>query len=185
MRLDNTSLYPTARVRELVEFAMKGVNTDRLYVRVKGSNGTVAGAAYDNVPDVSPVSRMKSVDRLVVCRIGSPSSFPCDNLREYTRWVQVPLSQWQEMSKAEQEKLRYWQHSDGSFGQERQVVMKHPYGGQRSPLIVMNDWEEGLIALAAHEGRHVHQQRNGKPRSEVDAERFAAKRLEAWRALAQ
>lgn len=181
MRLDNTSMYPTDRVKELVEFAMKGVHTDRVYVRVKNSNGVYAGRAYKAVPHASPVSKMTSVDHLVVLRIGEPDRFPVDNMVTTYRWVNVSDAEWGEMSKAEQQALRYWKKSDGSHGQQREVSYRHPYGGKRSPFIVMNDWEEALVALAAHEGRHQYQYRNRKPASEVDAERFAAARLEAFR----
>ena len=59
----------------------------------------------------------------------------------------------------------------------------HGYGGKRSPIITMNDWREALVAVAAHEGRHVWQLQHEAPGSEVDAERFAAARLDEYRAL--
>lgn len=59
----------------------------------------------------------------------------------------------------------------------------HGYGGKRSPIITMNDWREALVAVAAHEARHVWQFEHEAPGSEIDAERFAAARLDEYRAL--
>jgi len=52
-----------------------------------------------------------------------------------------------------------------------------------SPAIVIADWREELVHLAAHEARHTHQFRHGLPRSEIDAEHWAHARLTAWRAV--
>jgi hypothetical protein len=58
---------------------------------------------------------------------------------------------------------------------------QHAYGGKRSPLIEYRDWREALVAVAAHEARHIQQFQRNRPRSEVDAERFAAKALDHYR----
>lgn len=50
-----------------------------------------------------------------------------------------------------------------------------------APPITVYGWTEELVHLAAHEARHVHQFRCGWPRSEIDAERAAHARLDAWR----
>lgn len=50
-----------------------------------------------------------------------------------------------------------------------------------APSITVLDWQERLVALAAHEAFHVHQFREGLRRSEVAAERWAERRLRAWR----
>lgn len=57
----------------------------------------------------------------------------------------------------------------------------HRYGGKRSPEMAFADWREALVAVAAHEARHVWQFQYRKRRSEVDAERFAFKRLTTYR----
>lgn len=62
------------------------------------------------------------------------------------------------------------------------VTERHPYGGKRSPLIEMADWREALVAVAAHEARHIQQFQWHARRSEVDAERFAARALQRYRA---
>lgn len=50
-----------------------------------------------------------------------------------------------------------------------------------APALRINDWTEDLVRLAAHEARHVDQHRRGVPRSELDAEGWAASRLDAYR----
>lgn len=60
------------------------------------------------------------------------------------------------------------------------------YPGRRTaPTITVRDWRERLVALAAHEACHVRQFRQGLRRSEVEAERWAAKRLERWMVASQ
>src|SRR5207244_13007923 len=54
-----------------------------------------------------------------------------------------------------------------------------------APWITVRDWRERLVALVAHEACHVRQFREGLRRSEVEAERWAAARLESWRGAAQ
>ena len=51
-----------------------------------------------------------------------------------------------------------------------------------APWITVGDWRERLVALAAHEACHVRQFRGGLRRSEVEAERWAVRILERWRA---
>jgi hypothetical protein len=52
---------------------------------------------------------------------------------------------------------------------------------RRAEPITLRSWQEDLVHLAAHEARHIHQYRFGLPASELDAERWAAGRLAAWR----
>lgn len=158
MRLKNTSNRPDDEVRSLVEFAMKGVRTERLAVNVKNGTRGSSGMAYDHTPDMSPTRKLKTVDMLVTLHIGPDSSFPRSN--EATKWDPSKVS-------------------PGGY-----VLRKlgHGYGGKRSPLFTCVDWRETLVAIAAHEARHIYQYLHDKRRSEVDAERYALKRLEAYRA---
>lgn len=50
-----------------------------------------------------------------------------------------------------------------------------------APPVVISGWAEELVHLAAHEARHVNQRRHGRPRSEIDAERWAHDVLAAYR----
>ena len=52
-----------------------------------------------------------------------------------------------------------------------------------APRIEVRSWPEEVVHLAAHEGRHVHQFRLGLPKSEVDAERWAAAAVRRFRSL--
>ena len=53
---------------------------------------------------------------------------------------------------------------------------------RRSPRIEVASWREGLVAVAAHEAKHIEQYRRGDPRSEVACECFAADILQRYRA---
>ena len=50
-----------------------------------------------------------------------------------------------------------------------------------APWITVRDWQERFVALVAHEAYHTRQFREGLRRSEVQAERWAARVLESWR----
>ena len=50
-----------------------------------------------------------------------------------------------------------------------------------APWITVGDWQERFVALVAHEAFHTRQFREGLRRSEVQAERWAARVLETWR----
>ena len=54
-------------------------------------------------------------------------------------------------------------------------------GRKTAPWITVLNWRERFLALAAHEACHVRQFREGLRRSEVEAERWAAATLDAWR----
>ena len=51
-----------------------------------------------------------------------------------------------------------------------------------APQLTARDWRERLFAVAAHEAYHVKQFRRGMRRSEVTAERWAARSLDRLRA---
>jgi hypothetical protein len=70
-----------------------------------------------------------------------------------------------------------------SIPRNRGYPVTYRYRGLRTaPWITVEDWHERLVALAAHEARHIGQFRDGSRRSEVQAERWAQRRLAAWRA---
>lgn len=54
-----------------------------------------------------------------------------------------------------------------------------------APVLHLRDWREEIVRLVAHEAWHVHQHRTDVPRSETDAERWAASRLDAYRAVGE
>ncbi len=68
----------------------------------------------------------------------------------------------------------------------RDYPKAYRYPGRRTaPWITVGDWRERLLTLAAHEACHVWQFREGRRRSEVQAERWAAGRLLEWRVVDQ
>jgi hypothetical protein len=179
MYLRNTSRYPTSEVRSLIEFAVRGVNLARVAVHVKNTARGYAGMAYFTVPGMS--SAHGGARSLITLRVGK-AGFPRDNMVTRVKWhpwttreaVQGCPSTWAFGMRTH----------DGAQQFRAGEPIRHPYGGKRSPLIVVNDWREALVAIAAHEARHIHQHRRKKPLSEVDCERFAAKALERYRAEA-
>lgn len=173
MRLKNTSSYPTDEVRRLVSSGMKGVNTTGLVVHVRGSRSEGHGKAYRSIPAHSWAAQVPGARFFVELYIGARTRFPVDNLRTKVRWLdEMPAADVLESNDY------VGQNRKGQWGV---VVARHPYGGKRSPLIVTCDWKEMLVALAAHEARHIQQFQRHKRCSEVDAERFAANALERYR----
>lgn len=74
MRLRNTSAYPTDEVRELVEFATRGINMSRVCVNVKGTSKRWGGTAYNGIPGIS--NAPASADYLVTLRIAPDLVLP-------------------------------------------------------------------------------------------------------------
>ena len=180
MKLTNTSRYPDAEVALLVEFAMCDVDHSRLAVHVRNASRAYRGRAYDGIPSISTRARDGDVDRLVTIGIGAPQSFPCDNVQTRVSWVRV-----QQSTPTPGDVVRRRRDTDGRIHMERRVVSQHGYGGKRSPVLTFESWREALVAVAAHEGRHIWQYQTDAPRSEVDAEQAAGRRLDAFRALKQ
>lgn len=178
MKLTNTSRYPDAEVALLVEFAMSDVDHSRVAVHVRNASRAYRGRAYDGIPSISARARDADVDRLVTIGIGAPQCFPCDNVQTRVKWVRTEQS-----TPTPGEVFRRRRDRTGRVQLERRVVSQHGYGGKRSPVLVFESWREALVAVAAHEGRHIWQYLTDAPRSEVDAEQSAGHRLEAYRAL--
>jgi hypothetical protein len=63
----NTSRYPDAKVRELVEFATRDVDMTGVCINVK--NGELAGGAYNGVPEMSNAPRR--AEYLITLRLGN------------------------------------------------------------------------------------------------------------------
>jgi hypothetical protein len=179
MYLRNTSRYPTDEVRRLVDFATRGVSLTRASVHVKNTAFGLAGMAYFTIPRIS--SAHGGARSLITLRIGR-AGFPRDNMVSTLKW-----GPWMALADLRALDLpascAFAMRTVGGVEQARAgEPIRHPYGGKRSPLIVVNDWREALVAVAAHEARHIHQHRRKKPLSEVDCERFAAKALARYRA---
>ena len=69
----NTSGHPDDEVRELVRFATRGINMDRVCVNVKGGHG-LSARAYDGVPSISNAPHRARY--LVTIKIGNCVSYP-------------------------------------------------------------------------------------------------------------
>lgn len=73
----------------------------------------------------------------------------------------------------------HFPYEDGSWTQRNGTPIKRR--GGRWPEETLEDWREALVSVAAHEGAHVEQFRNGLPRSEVRCHHFAAQMLRRYR----
>jgi hypothetical protein len=180
MKLTNTSRYPDAEVALLVEFAMADIDHSLLAVHVRNASRAYRGRAYDGIPSISSRARDADLERLVTIGIGAPSSFPCDNVHTRVRWVRVT-----QLTPTPGEVLRRRRDKQGRTLVERRTEVQHGYGGLRSPILTFDTWREALVSVAAHEGRHIWQYQAGQPRSEVDAEQAAGRRLAVFKASDQ
>lgn len=201
MFISNQSSYPDAEVFRLVRYAFRGIRTTELGIQVKAARrgSSVHGYTHPRVPRTAPMAWHKSVTRFVMLAIGPPSAFPADNLiLTNTKKRTVPLAKdresWDALIASLGEDERVWRVD---YARQKVTIVTQkmiPYGGQKSPLIEQRDWQEGLIALAAHEARHVWQfLRNDKERAagiskklrsgfgEAEAERYALMVLENFR----
>lgn len=179
MHLHNTSRYPDEQVACAVEYAMEGVDTGRVAVNVKNYRHAYRGRAYCGVPACSPHSRGGKVDWLITIGIGAQDKFPRDNMVTTVRWVRLREGDLYDPRTARRRQkvvrgvVQRWM--------EKPVLQRHPYGGKSAPYIELRYWVEALVAVSAHEARHIWQFQTGAPRSEVDCERYAAARLEQFR----
>lgn len=197
MFITNTSSYPDAEVFRLVRYAFKGINTSGVGILVKAARkgASTHGYTHPRVPRTAPVAWHKDVTRFVMLAIGAADKFPTDNTM-YTptkrRTVPLPPERTRDSMEALLRDGEQLWRIDWRTNKLTIVTMARiPYGGLKSPLIKQADWQEGLVALAAHEARHVWQfQRNDRERAagipkrqrsgfgEADAERYAALVLE-------
>ena len=171
MRLRNDSRYPEDAVRCLVAFAGEGRDLAYTYVQVMDGQRATTGRAYRRVPRW--VEAPASARYLVVLRIGPPDRFPSSNIWTRARWRTVLPTDHARLINARTRVV----------GGRLQVLslVEEPYGGKRSPVVTYRDWEEGLLAIAAHEFYHIYQFKNRLPTVEASCEEYAAQRLAAWR----
>ena len=181
MIVRNESSYPTAEVEALVRFGVDGYDTHDLAVLVVDHDRAYKGWAYGFMPKHFGMTGRYAIKLMV----GRPNQFPCDNLVKSLRWLPWGTTR--------EDAVRQAKKNDATIGVAWSrcgtssrffYYYLHPYGGIRSPHITYLCWQEGLVGLAAHEVRHIHQYRHNLKRSEVDCERAANKRLEELRRTA-
>lgn len=177
----NTSHYPDAEVRSLVNFAAGHIDTSDVAINVKNSSRAYAGRAYQEIPYQSPYARKrmyrgKKLRYLVVVRIGKPEKFPVNSGTKHL---------WRRVKEGEE----YKPHEVRSVSRTKNGVTESwlekvsyvPYGGVGAPLDEMRDWREALIWLTAHELMHVQQFRFKAPHSEMECEKAGHVKVLAWR----
>jgi hypothetical protein len=182
MIIRSTSKHPREEVERLLQFAATHSKADMsaVCVNVRNGNCAYAGRSYASVPRIS--NAPPETKYLVTLRIGPSWRFPKTNMVKTYNWKRCSYSEyirrarggvWRENRKIEHGKTARWM--------EKRIATEHPYGGKRSPLIEMQDWQEGFIALAAHEFHHINQFQNNLPRSEVECEKAALATLTLYR----
>lgn len=186
MPLKNTSRYPISEVRALVTlgFRVAGCAMSKVAIHVKNSKFAYAGMAYKGIPRIS--SAHGKASHLVTLRVGAPDRFklPVSNMVTTVRWGGPWMTREElhaiggDVEDSRRTRIKYV--GGVQLFQCGQAV-RHPYGGKRSPHILLHNWQEALVAIAAHEARHIYQYRRKKRLSEVDCERVAAKALEIYR----
>jgi hypothetical protein len=211
--ISNASRYDTRELAKLIRYAFRGIPAVGVGVEVIDlpKKGALSAHAKNGVARRSPFFGVDGIRRTVLLRIGPPSAFPNDNL--YTYWVgrrTIPVQDHMLFDghghhRTGAEALDYvrgFLHGDEqviAYDRERRRItvatkVQHPYGGKASPFFKYLDWQEGVVAYAAHEARHIWQfvQRDREwkerrlnrpmtPLSEVDAERHAFNVLTCFR----
>ena len=71
---------------------------------------------------------------------------------------------------------------DGSYTRRNGELVKRR--GGRWPAETLHDWREALVSVAAHEGKHIEQFREGTRRSELECQHFSAFMLGRYRKVA-
>jgi len=153
-KINITAKHDKAEVLKLIEFvqSVTEAKCDEVHLNIKGTSGTVGGMAYFGVPKISNADN--DAKYLVTLRVGSEYAFP--HTSSVKKWVK---------------KRGKWILHDTGRG----------YGGKSSPVYNMKTWQEGVIAVLAHELKHIWQYQNNAKRSEVEAEKEAARVLELYR----
>ena len=192
MLIHNTSRYADNEVKRLLKIGTHGIDTDGVLFNIKNAHKCAyRGRTYGRIPAISPARQMIGVTRLITIGIGAPERFPVDNMVTSIRWEKetFPWHERPQRDSADWTSKTYYEQAPVAGGWQSKPskirfgrIVRHPYGGQRAPLIELADWREGLVALAAHEARHHQQMKLKRRLSEVDAERFAAKQLAIFRA---
>jgi hypothetical protein len=61
------------------------------------------------------------------------------------------------------------------------IRVSYDWRYKTAPEFFAQNWQELFVLIAAHEARHIQQFKKGWRCSEIDAEKFAGKRLEDYR----
>lgn len=184
MHINITCKYPEEKINELLNFVygVTKANLSKVAVNIKNCSGAFAGRAYSKVPNIS--NAPAGTEMLVTLRIGPHHKFmsPRSNLRKTYKWVRSSNSEYnrskkkhdfRSCSKTVNGKTKTWM--------EKKEYSMQPYGGKGSPLIIVEDWMEALVSLAAHEFNHIYQFQNNLPCSEVECEKAADHALQLYR----
>lgn len=183
MHFKNNSQYPTDEVRELVQFGMRDIDT--------------TGPVYVTVEDL-PAQRNRLYKQL------SNHTAPKEGITQ-TCCKTDGSGEWSHAHVLLE--IAGPEHFPGNnlfYTSDIPHLNGKPYGGHDEDYYTVENWQEGLVAVAAHEGYHVQAgrvnsrnmwlatQRRGSPDAsfhngdinpeEADAEHYAKLVLEKYRA---
>lgn len=187
MRIKNFSIYPTAEIGRLIRFACEGIAISNVLFQIR----TTPSRAYGGrIWYRTPLRRGRNGlwakrERIrILIRVGPQSKFPVNNMCTARRWVDT-IQTPQQLVAQGREYRSFMRCQNGVQTWSHQVLVEtpHPYGGKSSPLITYTSWQEAVVAVAAHEGKHLVQFRNRIPRSEVDCEAYALRKLTEFRSI--
>lgn len=221
MLISNGSSYDTALLAKLVRYAFRGVPCQHVGVniidqpqRATGRPMAGSGNARDGVGERSPFWGVRGITATVNLRIGPAEAYPDDNLvTTFVRQREIKMADhiFRDEDGNHRDGRAAWQYVMGMLHGDEQIIRVNqrtrkiivgeverlPYGGRGSPHYEYVDWHEGVVALAAHEARHIWQflqrrkewerRRGGArklartPLSEIDAEKHAVRVLECFR----
>lgn len=209
--IKNTSTHSDRVIFDLITIALTSqefpidMSTVAIHVKEYNPRGvarTRIGAAYRRVPHSSPWVTVSGVSNLIMACTMTNRKYPVDN-RIWTPRVQTLLKSYsreeyliQRLAMLGSLDPKIWLETkthvnvvriNGLARYEYRLVRRFddlvPYGGNRSPLVVTNTWQEAFIGTVAHEMQHVVQFRNKLPVREYQCEQAKQKALDYYRSL--
>jgi hypothetical protein len=216
VKIINASQYPDGVVLRLIRYAFAGIPATGVGVFVRNCDGHAGrGLAYNGLPRERratlrhcPYLPSDGVTRYVSLEMGGPERFPSTNVmpritaRRQVRLTDDVLFDEQGRPRTGKDAMAYLTGLLAVGERVRRVdkrgryatvasYVDMPYGGRGSPLITYHDWQEGIVAYAAHEARHIWQfEQRARERargrvmtrmSEAHAEQYAQRVLTCFR----
>jgi hypothetical protein len=177
VKVQNNTTHDDEDVRRLVAFATKDINVTDVVVTVddKTLNPHLKGyGRARRTASLPPGGSQYAIDLYL-----PDQAYPIDNRIKKVKWLPIDIDEDQAIGLMRLDlygvavTYRWKKWAIKQYG----IVRQHGYGGIHTPLIVVRNWREFLVWVAAHEARHIHQMRHGKRLSEVDCEKWAFRKV--------
>lgn len=177
MRVTNQSTQNDEDVRRLLVFATHGINMTDVTVTINDRHVDPTLKGFGKARRTASLPPNGSQYEIGI--YFPDQAYPIDNRIKKVKWLPVDVDEDQAERLMRLDlygvniTFRWKKWAVKQYG----IVRQHGYGGVSSPLIVVRNWREFLVWVAAHEARHIHQMRHGKRMSEVDCEKWAFKKV--------